>query len=107
MQKKIVLGLTASALVAAGVAAALVVFRGTPPGRLDTKLGGVSVERLRSPSAPRVQRKRPRRPGERPCWLTFGGDPTRSLARTRLVLGPPARSLWAHALDGYIEVPPS
>src|SRR5215210_8352602 len=108
MQRKIILALTGSVLVTGGVGAALITFRSTPPGRLETKLGDVSVERLRPPAASRSQaQQRPRRAPEGPCWLTFGGDPARSLARTQLALGRPTKALWAHALDGYIEFPPS
>ena len=109
MERRIIFGLTAAVLVAAGVGVALIEFRSTPSGRLDTNLSGVSVEQLRPPltGAKHVQRKTTARPAEGPCWLTFGGDPARSLARTQLVLGRPTKALWVHALDGYIEFPPS
>ena len=42
-----------------------------------------------------------------PCWLNFGGDPQRSLARPDIHLGLPTKSFWARGMGSYMEYPPS
>jgi outer membrane protein assembly factor BamB len=102
----------AGGLVAGGL---LLAVRQQPdPGKLDTKLSGVSYEGPASPgpAAPTRRRRHARLPyhlhsrAEQPCWLQFGGSPERTLARVDTDLGPPTRPLWARGLDGYIEYPP-
>jgi hypothetical protein len=77
-----------------------------PQGALDTNLKGVSLRQLRPATAVRHPRRR-QKSQNGPCWTTFGGNPARTLARAQVHLGRPGVSVWAHALDGYIEFPPT
>lgn len=112
MRKKLLLGAAAGlALVLVGLLAAwLIVVEDRPQGRVDTELGGISYAPL-EPVPPKAKRK-PRRATpalvhDRPCWLQFGGNPQRTLARTQIDLGRPTKPLWARGLGAYIEYPPS
>ena len=113
------LAATACLLIGAGVATAVVLGAREPPDDgLDTNLRGVTVV---GPAFPipkgkdgtgRPKQKKAHRevtavtPG-RDCWLNFGGDRRRSLARPELNLGVPGRHLWARAMGSYMEYPPS
>jgi len=107
------------ALLAAGLASAYLILRPDhPSGKLDTQLKGVTVTPAPPPPPPPPNRPKPKpRPKPRPhrqvftvdqpCWLNFGGDPQRSLARLNINLGVPTKPLWARGLGGYVEYPPS
>ena len=110
MRRRLLLGLGVAVVLAAGaVTAWLVVLPPSEPsGSIDTDLKGVTTLR------PKQKVPAPREPPpplevkhEGPCWEEFGGDPQRSLARVRIQLGKPTKPLWARALGGYIEYPPS
>jgi outer membrane protein assembly factor BamB len=109
MQKRIILAFgVALLLVAGGTAAAWYAYvdRTPPSGSLDTNLEDVKT----TPSARPAKSPRPAKPEtpvDGPCWTEFGGDPQRSLARVRIDLGVPTKSLWARAMGGYMEYPPS
>ena len=111
MRRRFLLALGGAAVVlAAGAVGAwlFVLEPSEPTGSIDTDLEGVTVIRPAKPAKPRPQRvKRPRVPDERPCWKEFGGDPQRSLSRATIQLGRPTKPIWARAVGGYIEYPPS
>lgn len=92
-----------------GVAAYLAVARDRPEGSLDTDLSGVTV----SEAAPTTPTPKPPPEEEqyasgKLCWRFFGGDPQRSLARSKLDLGLPRKPLvWTRTFSSYIEYPPS
>jgi outer membrane protein assembly factor BamB len=103
-------------LVAGGLVAAwFIVVSDRPGGRIDTELKGVAVVPAKPAPRPKPTTKPPTRPGkptavlaaDKPCWLTFGGDPQRSLAREGINLGLPTTPVWARGLKAYIEYPPS
>src|SRR3990170_3212150 len=121
MRKKLAaLAVAAFVLAVAGVAAAyLVVVRDRPEGKLDTVLAGVSVVTpaddtgVVAPTLPETETETQTattavEPAEGPCWLEFGGNPQRTLARTGVELGKPAKKpLWARGIGSYMEYPPS
>jgi outer membrane protein assembly factor BamB len=105
MRKRLLLGGGVVLALAAGAAAAVVlVAQRQAEGHLDTKLAGVAYEGPAKAPAPRPV-KRASHP-DRPCWLQFGSNPARSLARLDIDLGRPTRPVWARALNGYVEYPP-
>lgn len=75
-------------------------------GSLDTELNDVTVT---SATTVPPQIEKPAGPiADRECWLFFGANPQRSLARTTTDLGVPRqRPLWNRGLKGYIEYPPT
>jgi eukaryotic-like serine/threonine-protein kinase len=77
-----------------------------PSGALDTDLGDVTV--TLAPTVPRSEPEpEPESVGDRSCWMEFGGDAQRSLARPGAQLGLPARkAMWMRGLRSYIEFPP-
>jgi outer membrane protein assembly factor BamB len=94
-------------LAAGGLAAAwfFVVQGNRPSGKLDTELKGVTLK-VHHP-APKHEHKAVLA-ADQPCWLNFGGDPQRTLARVNIHLGRPVHPpLWARAMHGYMEYPPS
>jgi hypothetical protein len=106
MQKKLLLTAAAVALVAAGIAVALMLSRPPSDGGLDTALSDVTV--ITPPTTTvttTAPRPKPVRSVDRRCWPMFGGDPGRSLARPKLDLGIPGRPKWARGLASYIEFP--
>ena len=105
--KWIAIGALALLLLAvAGLAAAFwLTHRDRPQGALETKVTGVTVTRAKPEKKPP---KATTPPGDRQCWLAFGGDAQRSLARPNDRLGLPVRRpLWSRVLDDYAEFPPS
>jgi outer membrane protein assembly factor BamB len=77
-------------------------------GALDTELSDVTVTEATTPRPSPRPLPKPPPTSDRRCWLSFGGDPQRSLARPRATLGLPARKvLWTRGLQSYIEYPPS
>jgi outer membrane protein assembly factor BamB len=96
--------------VAGGVLAYLAFFQSPTKGHLDTALNGITIVGPASPIAPPKIKPKPHHRAvvvDAPCWLNFGGDPQRTLARVHIDLGKPTRSIWARALHSYIEYPPS
>lgn len=102
-------------LVAAGIGATFALdARRQEGGRLDTRFAGVSLESNtvapanEPPTAPapvEPDRGSGAESVERPCWLQFGGNAQRSLARPETHLGRPTSHVWARGLGGYIEFP--
>jgi eukaryotic-like serine/threonine-protein kinase len=97
-------GAAVLALAAGAAVAVILVTQRQDQGHLDTELKGVSYEGPAKSPAARLAKRAPR--ADTPCWLQFGSDPARSLARLDIDLGPPTRPVWARALNGYIEYPP-
>ena len=109
MRKKIILAAAALVLLLGGIAVAAVMrANDRPSGALDTDLEGVSVSTA-SETAPEetttettTEEQPPEekpKPEEGPCWLTFGGNPQRTFARTELRLGKPVRpTVWARGM---------
>ena len=103
------------ALLAAGLGSAYLILRPDhPSGKLETQPGGISVSTAKPPPPPPIPKPKPKpKPTgpvyavDKPCWLNFGGDPQRSLARLNINLGVPTKPLWARGLHGYVEYPPS
>jgi outer membrane protein assembly factor BamB len=111
MRRRIILGVSAAAVLAAGglVAAWFLVIQSRPSGKLDTQLKGVTVQHTH---AKKKAKKPTRRTGrvlalDKPCWPYFGGDAARSLARNQIDLGRPTKPIWAQGMHGYMEYPPS
>jgi eukaryotic-like serine/threonine-protein kinase len=105
MRKRLLLGGAALLLLLAGAAVAVVVItQRQDQGHLDTELKGVSYEGPAKARTTHTVRRATRT--DKPCWLQFGSNPSRSLARLDIDLGPPTRPVWARALNGYIEYPP-
>ena len=76
-----------------------------PQGYLDTALAGVTVTEGRASTSPPAGR---RARADRDCWPTFGGNSRRSLTRSYVALGLPARKpMWSIGLKSYIEFPPA
>jgi len=104
--KWILAGVVALVLLLAGAAGAVWLTRDPPQGALDTKLRGVTVT-----VAHRTPAKHPATvalKGDKTCWLEFGGNPGRTLARPDQELGVPVHTpLWSRTLDDYAEFPPS
>jgi outer membrane protein assembly factor BamB len=110
VRRRILLSLAILALLVAGAGAAVYFkSREHPQGKLDTELKGVSVETGdTAPIAePKKKHKGPPLGKDKRCWLNFGGDPQRTLARPSIDIGLPYRRFWAVGLGGYIEYPPS
>jgi outer membrane protein assembly factor BamB len=119
-RKRIVIGVIVALALALGIGAAFVLdARRQASGSLDTDLSGVSLEKpagptttsptRRKPSAQSTGRKGSAQPAalqEGPCWLQFGGDAQRSLARPAIRLGRPTKPAWARGLGSYVEYPP-
>jgi eukaryotic-like serine/threonine-protein kinase len=94
-------------LAAGGVLAVFLATRSShTSGELDTALKGVTVSHPKAPK-PKPHKPKPKLVSDKPCWLNFGGDPQRTLARVHIDLGTPTKPLWARGLHGYIEYPPS
>ena len=91
------------ALLAAGLGSAYLILRPDhPSGKLETQPGGISVSTAKPPPPPPIPKPKPKpKPTgpvyavDKPCWLNFGGDPQRSLARLNINLGVPTKPLWA------------
>ncbi len=118
MRKKIILAAAALVLLLGGIAVAAVIrANDRPSGALDTDLEGVSVSTAsetvpgESTVAETTTDEQPadEKPDEEgPCWLTFGGNPQRTFARTELRLGKPVRpTVWARGMKDVMEYPPS
>jgi outer membrane protein assembly factor BamB len=111
MRRRIILGVSGAAVLAAGglVAAWFLVIQNRPSGKLDTQLEGVTVQRARAKKrAAKPKRKTGRVLAlDKPCWPYFGGDAARSLARNEIDLGRPTKPIWAQGMHGYMEYPPS
>jgi eukaryotic-like serine/threonine-protein kinase len=120
MRKWIIVAVAVIALLAAGLASAWLILRPShPSGKLDTQLKGITVTHPKSPpkkkaTHPRKKAKpkpkHSRKPAiavDKPCWLNFGGDPQRTLARLDIHIGVPTKPLWARGMGGYMEYPPS
>jgi outer membrane protein assembly factor BamB len=105
--KWILAGVLALLVLLAGALGAFVLTRDPPQGALDTNLSDVTVtvaKRLPAKHAPTKDAPT----GDRTCWLEFGGNPERTLARPRQELGLPVSTpLWSRTLDDYAEFPPS
>jgi outer membrane protein assembly factor BamB len=103
----LVLAAAALVILAVGAAAAYWLSnRHRPQGALETKVTGVTVTRGKHPAKRPEKIKTP--PGDKQCWLVFGGNAQRSLARPDDRLGLPGRKpLWSRVLDDYVEFPPS
>jgi hypothetical protein len=102
----ILVSVTVLVIVLGGLTAAVwFTAQDRPKGALDTELEGVTVsEGTTSTPQPTPA---PEPVGDRRCWLSFGGDPRRSLARPGAILGLPDRKfLWTRGLESYIEFPP-
>ena len=106
LRAKISIALAAAVvlLAAVGLTLGVLAHRHGPSGRLEVGTTSFSVHELHPPSVPRTNAADR---GESPCWLNFGGNPQRSSARAHLHLGRPGKTVWAFALDGYIEFPPA
>ena len=77
-------------------------------GGLDTGLTDVTVSEGTTPEPVPTPVPEPEPTADKRCWLSFGGDPQRSLSRPTFDLGIPVRKiLWTRGLGGYIEYPPS
>jgi outer membrane protein assembly factor BamB len=111
MSKRLLLALGAAVVVlaAGAVTAWLVVLSPSEPsGSIDTDLKGVTtLQPKKTVPVPREPPPPVEVAHEGPCWEEFGGNPQRSLSRVRIHLGKPTKPLWARALGGYIEYPPS
>jgi outer membrane protein assembly factor BamB len=114
MRKYALLIAGAVGLLAVGgaVAAFLVLhYRHPSGGHLETRVTGVSLQEPRTrvlAKPPKLPRKaKARRLIDSPCWRVFGGNPRRSLSRLSLRLGRPTKPIWATALHGLVEYPPS
>jgi outer membrane protein assembly factor BamB len=105
--KWILVGFAALVVILGGVAAALwFSTRDRPQGALDTDLSGVTVT-VAKPKPPKKPAKPQKPTGDKRCWLEFGGNPQRTLARPGTQLGAPVKKpLWSRILGGYIEFPP-
>ncbi|TML23408.1 MAG: hypothetical protein E6G28_03010 [Actinobacteria bacterium] len=101
------LGALVLVLLLAGLAAALWLrARDAPEGSIDTDLSGVTVTVAKKTHS--KASTKPKMIGDRTCWLEFGGNPERTLARPDQLLGLPVRKpLWSRVLDDYAEFPPS
>ncbi len=99
-------GVAVLLVVLGGLLAAMwVTSRDTPEGALDTDLSGVTVT---TATTPPVRPEPPEEVGDKLCWREFGGNPQRSLARTKIDIGLPVRKpSWNRVLDDYMEFPPS
>jgi outer membrane protein assembly factor BamB len=109
VRRWILLSLAVLGLLVAGAAVAVYLkARDRPQGKLDTELKGVSVETgdIRATTAPK-KRKGHHLVDDKRCWLEFGGDPQRTLARPSIDIGLPLRHFWVTGLGSYIEYPPS
>ena len=109
MRRRILLSLGVLILLVAGIGAALYLkARERPQGKLDTELKGVSVQ-TGNAAATTVPEKRkgPKLGSDKRCWVNFGGDPQRTLARPSIDIGLPYRRFWSVGLGSYIEYPPS
>jgi outer membrane protein assembly factor BamB len=122
MRRKLLAILLGLALLAAGLAVALVVrYRDRPSDHLDTALTGVTVAgpattEAKPPPAkpkpkpkpkPKKRKRRPLPPADDRCWHNFGGNPQRTLARLGIRLGRPTKAVWARGLGSYMEYPPA
>jgi outer membrane protein assembly factor BamB/O-antigen ligase len=97
-------------LLLAGAGAAFWLAKGDrPQGALDTNLSDVTVTVAKKPPKKKPAQAKPDKPaGDEQCWLVFGGDAQRSLARPGDRLGLPVRKpLWSRVLDDYAEFPPA
>jgi outer membrane protein assembly factor BamB len=104
--KWILAGVLALVVLLAGIAGAVWLTRDPPQGALDTNLRGITVTVAKRVPAKHPPRKTPK--GDRTCWLEFGGNPERTLARPGQRLGlPVSKPLWSRTLDDYAEFPPS
>jgi eukaryotic-like serine/threonine-protein kinase len=109
VRRRILLSLAVLILLVAGVGAAVYVkARERPEGKLDTELKSVSLETgSAAPITVPKKRKGPKLGSDKRCWLNFGGNPQRTLARPSIDIGLPYRRFWAVGLGSYIEYPPS
>jgi outer membrane protein assembly factor BamB len=128
MRKKLVLTGLAVALVLGGAALAYALSVGNrPAGELLTEVTDVSYVSVPPATEPPPPAEEPPaaeqppppaeeppaatvpvEPAEGPCWTEFGGNPQRTLARTQLQLGIPAKKpVWVRGLRSYMEYPPS
>jgi eukaryotic-like serine/threonine-protein kinase len=101
---KWIIAVVAALVVAlAGLGVALWIANDREEGALDTELSDVTVSQSTKPLLP----PKPKPPeSDSQCWLQFGSDPRRSLARPDARLGLPARKpVWTRGLGGYIEFP--
>ena len=110
----ILIGLAALIVVLAGIAGAFwFTNRDRPQGALDTNLSDVTVTVAKPKPKPKPKpgkkpTKHAKPVGDRRCWLAFGGNPQRTLARPGDRLGLPRRNaLWSRVLDDYAEFPPT
>src|SRR5205823_9524990 len=103
-------------LLAAGALAAWLVVRPShPSGKLETNPTEITVIPAPPPPPPppkkhhkkAKQKPKPAVPVDKPCWLNFGGNPQRTLARVDINLGIPTKALWGRGMGGYMEYPPS
>ena len=105
--KWIIVAVAALVLALAGAAIGLWLANDTPSGALDTELEDVTVTPAKPvlPPPPKPEPK-PELVSDRRCWLEFGGNPRRSLARPDAQLGlPRAKPMWLRSLGDYIEFP--
>jgi outer membrane protein assembly factor BamB len=105
--KLILAGAALVVLLLAGAAGAFwLTNRHGPQGALDTNLTDVTVTVAKRLPAKHPVKKPPA--ADRTCWLEFGGNPERTLARPNQHLGLPlSKPLWSRVLDDYAEFPPS
>jgi outer membrane protein assembly factor BamB len=101
--KWIIAVVAALVLALAGVGVALWFSLDRDAGALDTELDDITVSQSTRPLLPPP----PKEPtSDRQCWMEFGGEPRRSLARPHAKLGlPRKKAMWTRGLGGYIEFP--
>ena len=69
----------------------------TATEELSTTTEEQPVEEPEEPEEPEAK-------SEGPCWLSFGGNPQRTLARENIDLGRPTQAVWGRAI-GFMEYP--
>ena len=111
MRTKLIIAAVVGVLAALAIGGAVYyTHRPQPSGQLETNPTGITVITPKKPPPPKKKhKKKPKATyvADKPCWLNFGGDPQRSLAREDIHLGKPTKVLWARAMGGYMEYPPS
>src|SRR5204862_392402 len=108
VRRRILLSLAVLGLLVAGAGAAFYLkSREHPQGKLDTQLKGVSVETVSTGPIKTPKHKGHHLVDDKRCWLNFGGNPQRTLARPSIDIGLPLRHFWVTGLGSYIEYPPS
>src|SRR5205823_4259527 len=108
VRRRILLSLAVLGLLVAGAGVAVYLkSREHPQGKLDTELKSVSVETVNTGPIKAPKHKGHHLVDDKRCWLNFGGNPQRTLARPSIDIGLPLRHFWVTGLGSYIEYPPS